>query len=243
MFAVQFENALLGERSLARIDHLSRDLWRAHGAGAISDNEAQRLAEMLHDGRGKAREARQAVGIPVGRISIFRPRRYQASPDRAASISRRRKLAASGPLPPQIACLFTTSEQACLAVVGEQVRQNGLCALSIDEIAARAGCCRSTCKNALRLAAAEGLLVVQERRRQGKVNLTNILRIVSSAWLAWLARRPKAIGVKNTSPTDTTGSNPVKTEAGSQHFGAFGEVKRRNWASNDAARSAWKSSR
>jgi hypothetical protein len=223
MFAVQFENALLGERSLARIDHLARDLWKAHGAGAISDAEAQRLAEMLHDGRGRAREARQAVGIPLGRISIFRPRRYQASPDRAASIRRRRKIASSGPLPPALASLFTVSEQAVLGIVADEVRQNGLCALSIAEIAARAGVCRSTCQNALRLAAAEGMIAVQERRRQGKVNLTNILRIVSAEWHTWIARarRPARIGFKFTDPTDTAGSYPVNSEQIVRSQGVF----------------------
>jgi hypothetical protein len=245
MFAEQFKNALLGERSLARIDHLARDLWKAHGAGAISDSEAQHLAEMLHDGRGKAREARQSVGIPVGRISIFRPRRYQASPDRAASIRRRRKIASSGPLPPALAALFTVSELAVLGIVADEVRLNGLCALSVGELAARAGVCRSTCQNALRLAAGEGMIAVQERRRQGKVNLTNVVRIVSAEWLSWIARarRPARVGFKFSDPTDTAGSNPVKTEDVSQRFGSFGEVKRRDWASGGNGRSAWKGQR
>src|SRR3712207_7343300 len=45
------------------------------------------------------------------------------------------------------------------------------CARCVDEIAARAGVCRSMVKNAIREAARLGLLTVQERRRQGHRNL------------------------------------------------------------------------
>ena len=44
------------------------------------------------------------VGIPPGRPSIFPPRRPQRAPVRAVAIARRRHLAASGPMPPALAC-------------------------------------------------------------------------------------------------------------------------------------------
>src|SRR4051794_16193524 len=64
--------------------------------------------------------------------------------------------------------------------------------------------------NAIREAARLGLLTVQERRREGRRNLPNVIRIVSKAWTSWLARggqssRPVAeplIGVKKITPTD-----------------------------------------
>jgi len=71
-------------------------------------------------------------------------------------------------------------------------------------------------KNAVREAARLGLLTVQERRREGRRNLPNVVRIVSKEWTTWLARggrssRPQAepsIGVKKITPTD----NSYKTQ-------------------------------
>ena len=79
----------------------------------------RRLAERLHAARGDTRKTIVPVGIPVGRVSIFPPRRAQYCSDRTASILRRRKLAASGPLPPALASQFTTGELAVLRIIGE----------------------------------------------------------------------------------------------------------------------------
>jgi hypothetical protein len=55
-----------------------------------------------------------------------------------------------------------------LRIVGDEVRGQGARARrTIDEIAARAGTCRTVVKNAIRVAAAMGLLTIQERRREG----------------------------------------------------------------------------
>jgi hypothetical protein len=122
-----------------------------------------------------------------------------------------RHLAASGPMPPALACKFTVSELAVLRIVGDEVRQHGHCDRCVDEIAARAGVCRSLVKNAIRTAARLGLLTVEERRREGRRNLPNVIRIVSKEWTVWLARggrasRPAAepmIGVKKITPRTT----------------------------------------
>jgi hypothetical protein len=61
----------------------------------------------------------------------------------------------------------------------------------------------------MRLAAAMGLLTVQERRREGQKNLPNVVRIVSREWQLWIKRggqrnAPQAdrgIGFKKTDPT------------------------------------------
>ena len=47
----------------------------------------------------------------------------QRSPDRQASIERRRRLAASGPLPPAMAARFTVSELAVLRIVANRNNQ------------------------------------------------------------------------------------------------------------------------
>src|SRR5215203_3974053 len=115
-------------------------------------------------------------------------------------------------MPPALACKFTVSELAVLRIVGDEVRQHGHCGRCVDEIAARAGVCRSMVKNAIRTAARLGLLTVEERRRKGRRNLPNVVRIVSKEWTVWLARgrrpsRPAAeplIGVKKFTPTDSS---------------------------------------
>src|SRR4051794_7417207 len=93
-------------------------------------------------------------------------------------------------MPPALACKFTVSELAVLRIVGDEVRQHGQCARCVDEIAARAGVCRSMVKNAIRTATRLGLLTVEERRREGRRNLPNVIRIVSREWLQWLILQP-----------------------------------------------------
>ena len=43
-------------------------------------------------------------------------------------------------------------------------------------------------QNAIREAARLGLLTTEERRREGRRNLPNVIRIVSKEWSSWLAR-------------------------------------------------------
>jgi hypothetical protein len=115
-------------------------------------------------------------------------------------------------MPPVLACKFTVSELAVLRIVGDEVRQHGRCARCVDEIAARAGVCRRMVQNAIREAARLGLLTIEERRREGRRNLPNVVRIVSKEWTIWLARGGRSsrrqaeplIGCKKMRPTDKT---------------------------------------
>src|SRR3954447_22526148 len=50
--------------------------------------------------------------------------------------------------------------------------------------------------NTLREAARLGLLTIEERRREGRRNLPNVVRIVSKEWTMWLPRGRRAIGMK-----------------------------------------------
>src|SRR5215210_3425470 len=214
-FCDQMAAAIDGARTLTRLDHLSRSIWQGLAAGAVGDDDAQALAERLHACRSVLRGEIKPVGIPVGRPSIFPPRRLQRAPQRPVAIVRRRHLAASGPMPPALACKFTVSELAVLRIIGDEVRQHGHCDRCVDELAARAGVCRSMVKNAIREAARRGLLTVQERRREGRRNLPNVVRIVAKEWTSWLARggrssHPTAeplIGVKKIAPTDSSYKN------------------------------------
>jgi hypothetical protein len=155
--------------------------------------------------------ARRPGNAPWGRV-----RRRQRSPDKQASIERRRRLVASGPLPPPLAARFTWGEIAVMRIVGDECRVHGCCTLHIDAIAARAGVHRTTVQNALREAQGRegrpGIITVQERRRPGQRSLPNIIRIVSREWLDWLRKGPSrsAMGVgskctaaKKSSTTDT----------------------------------------
>ena len=173
-FCNQMAAAIDGAHTLTRLDHLSRSIWQGLAAGAVADDDAQTLAERLHARRSVLRGEIKLVGIPVGRPSIFPPRRLQRSPQRPVAIARRRHLAASGPMPPALACKFTVSELAVLRIVGDEVRQHGHCDRCVDEIAARAGVCRRMVQTALREAARLGLVTIEERRREGRRNLPNV---------------------------------------------------------------------
>jgi len=197
-------------RTLTRLDHLSRSIWQGLAAGAVADDDAQALAEHLHARRKVLRGEIKPVGIPLGRPSIFAPQRLQKAPKRPVAIARRRHLAASGPMPPALACKFTVSELAVLRIIGDEVRQHGRCDRCVDEIAARAGVCRRMVQNTIREAARLGLLTIEERRREGRRNLPNVIRIVSKEWSSWLARGGRSsspaaeplIGCKKLRPTD-----------------------------------------
>ena len=209
-FCDQMAAAIDGARTLTRLDHLSRSIWQGLAAGAVADDDAQALAEQLHARRGVLRGDLRPVSLPPGRPSLFPPRRLQRAPKRPVAIARRRHLAASGPMPPALACKFTVSELAVLRIVGDEIRQHGHCDRCVDELAARAGICRRMVQNALREAARLGLLTIEERRREGRRNLPNVIRIVSKEWMLWLTRggrssHPQAapvIGCKKLHPMD-----------------------------------------
>src|SRR3954463_8183513 len=171
-FCDQMAAAIDGARTLTRLDHLSRAIWQSLAVGAVADDDAQALAERLHARRAILRGEIKPVGAGGG-PSISPPRRLQRAPQRPVAIPRRRPLAASGPMPPGLACKFTVSELAVLRIIGDEVRQHGLCDRCVDEIAARAGVCRRMVQNAIREAARLGLLTVEERRREGRRNLPN----------------------------------------------------------------------
>lgn len=206
MFHATMAAAIDGARTLAQMDELSRQVWQGHGGGALDAVQAQALAERLHARRSAIREGIVPVGIPAGRVSLFPPRRSVASPDKAASRDRRRLLACSGPMPPALAARFTTGQLAVLRIVADEVAAKGVCGLCIDAIAARAGVCRRLAQGAIRLAEGDGLLTVEERRHEGRRSSTNLVRIISREWQAWMRRvgRAKAggVGCKEIHPTD-----------------------------------------
>jgi hypothetical protein len=144
-------------------------------------------------------------------------------------------------MPPSLACKFTVGELAALRIVSDEVREKGHCDRTLGEIAARAGIGRTTAQNAIRLAAAMGLLTVQERRREGQKNLPNLVRVVSREWQLWIKRGgqsnapqvSRGIGFKKTDPTGKEskrrGENGIPPEASEAriHSGHTWKTRRR----------------
>lgn len=194
--------AALAAAPRERLCDLSKALWQALAAGAVSEADAEALSGLI--------EARRAVGanLPDGKDasrSLFQARtmirRPQRPPVRSAAIERRRRLAASGPMPPALAARFTTAELAALKIISDDVRSSGACMLPIDAIAARAGVSRTSVQNAIRRAVYLGMLERQERRRAYDRSLPSILRIVDREWSMWLKRGPKGGGLNSSSTT------------------------------------------
>ncbi|GJD37556.1 MULTISPECIES: helix-turn-helix domain-containing protein [Methylobacterium] len=194
MFADEIRRAVEAAPRV-KLPEVAALLWRAFGDGQVSEAEAATLSNLI--------EARKAVPIPV---RAFR-KAVGSRPRTDASMERRRRWAASGRLPPALAARFTLAEAAVLAVVSSEVVKRGDCRLCLDHIAALAGVSRSTVKNALRQARTLGLLTVEERTQTAWRNLSNVVRIVSKEWTAWmrLARRaaPWGGGVKSVTRTNT----------------------------------------
>ena len=213
MFHAAMSSAIGDARTLARMDELARSIWQAHGSSLIGDDEAQALAEALHGRRCAIRESLAPFSIPIGRRSLFSPKRLQRAPDRQEALSRRRRLAVSGPMPPALAARFTVGQLAVLRIVGDEIAEKGVCGLCIDAIAARAGVSARWAQKTIRLAEGDGLLVIQERRHRGRKNDPSLIRIISREWQAWLKRGrragPEGQRVNSSSPHGYQGSNPA----------------------------------
>lgn len=177
-------------------------LWRAYGEGKVTEAEAETLSGLI-EARTDAPAARrlpagslpssEAAIAPASQDGTGTPRRAVGSRPRTdASLERRRRWAASGRLPPGLAARFTLAEQAVLALVATETSKRGDCRLAVGQLAAVAGVAETTVRNALREAKKHGLVTVEERRVTGFRNDTNVVRILSPEWQAWmrLARKP-----------------------------------------------------
>ena len=142
------------------LNALAHKLWKAHAAGHLDDDQAQRLAEQLEARRPKR---------PAGSVTSFRPSgvtpKRQRSPDRQASIERRRRLARASPVPPELVDQFTQGEHAVITVVAGEIQRAGACQWCLARIGAVAGVCETLVRNAIRKARNVGLLFSMERRR------------------------------------------------------------------------------
>jgi hypothetical protein len=176
-----------------QLTDLSRDVWKAHAAGHLDDDQAQELAEAIEAKRPKRvfpqpplpQMAHVCVEPSSFKPAIAKPK-PQRSPNKQASIDRRRELARQSPVPPEHVHEFTLSEHAVMTVVVGETQKHGVCSLFMDAIAALAGTCRTVVRNAMNKARDLGLLYREERRRRGQKSLTNLVRILRPAWRHWL---------------------------------------------------------
>ena len=202
----------------AELARIGAAVWKAWGQGLLADDEAQALAERV--------EARRAIPAPPAAPQ----RRVGSRPRSAASLERRRSWAASGRLPPALASRFTLAEQAVLTVLAAEVAKRGACELALDHLAAVAGVCRSSVKNALREAHALGLLRIEERRLSAWRNLPNRITITSPEWSTWLRMSRRGGGGKSVIPTPTQGSgsreNHSAVNTGKRHSAKPGRFPR-----------------
>ena len=180
-------------------------LWRAYGDGKVTEAEAEALSGLIEartllpqsGGNSRSRafgSSPEPASAPTSE-NAEAPQARQGSPRRPgvgsrprtdASMERRRRWAASGRLPPGLAARFTLAEQAVLALVAAEVVRRKDCRLSVPNLAAVAGVAETTVRNAIREARKLGLLTVEERQITGFRNDTNIVRIISPEWTAWL---------------------------------------------------------
>jgi hypothetical protein len=201
MFAEQFAGAISCAQ-FSDLNGLAHKLWKAHAAGHLDDDQAQELAEQL--------EARKLKNVPsMGHFApaTVKPKRQQ-SPDKVASIARRRRLARASPVPPELVDQFTQGEHAVITVVAGEIQRAGACTWCLDRIAAISGVCKTLARKAIRKARNVGLLYSIERRRRGQKSLTNIVRVLRRSWGAWLQRigcRKKTSTSDKDSRIDRTG--------------------------------------
>jgi len=200
----------ISQANIKNLDEINQTIWKAFGAGQITDTDADRLAGAVEARRSAyqaGRSSRQSRGAE-------RRPRASKSPDRARSIARRRSIAMSGAVPSPLACYFTVGELAVLSLIAQQVKRRGFCDWPMDRLAACAGVCRSTARNALREAQARGLVTVEERRRSYTRSDTNIVRIISPEWRTWLRLGG---GCKKTPTTDNHLQNRASKDVGDRY--------------------------
>jgi hypothetical protein len=86
---------------------------------------------------------------------------------------------------------------ACLTRAAERA---GACTLTLEHIAALAGVCRPTVRNALREAHGLRLVRVEERGLSAWRNAPNRITITSPEWRAWMRLRSRGGGGQSLTP-------------------------------------------
>ena len=126
MLAAQFHAAAAAAKTTAAVDEIARLTWRANAEGHILDAEAEAISEALRAVRaafavrGAQRALSSSIPPSAPALGPERPR----SPDRQASLERRRRRPCAGAVPAPIAATFTQGENAALAVIARQCQRS-----------------------------------------------------------------------------------------------------------------------
>ena len=183
MFVEECRRAVMASPQ-SGLDALAKEVWRAFGADVLSADEASELCEAI--------AARRVVAAPAAAYPKWG--RSGSRPRTSASLERRRSWAAGSWMPPAMAAGFTQAENAALAVIIREIATAGRCGLPMGAIAARAGVCITSVRNAVREARKRGILHVEERRVSYDRNLPNLITITSRELTLWVRTRARVEG-------------------------------------------------
>lgn len=185
--------------SKAELDNVQELLWKHHWPHQVNDAEADFLCRAIiarrpaRHGPATVVSVVETINRTMRRRALWIARRKPRHQDRERARQIRRTLGGSSALPDTIRHHYTEGERSVLCVIAGEVKRHGICDLSIDEIADRAGCRRTTVQNAIREAERERWHIkVQRRPVSGQKSLTNIITIVSEEWLTWITKGPNA---------------------------------------------------
>ena len=180
MFADDIRRALQGTPR-GRLAELAAAVWKGFACGAVSEQDAQQLAEEI--------AARKVIPPKPAE-----PRRRVGSRAKLpASVGRRRAWAASSWLPPRLASQFTQGEVAALAIVMSEIALKGWCELCHGAIAGRSGTSVSTVKRGVAEARRLGLIAVEVRRISRFRNDPNRITVLSAELRTWVATRGRGL--------------------------------------------------
>lgn len=175
--------------SYKELPALTAEIAALYAENRLSDDLASALDDAISARRRPVRQHGFAV-LPA-------PRRPPRSPDRQLSLERKRMFGGNQTLPPRMRAQLTMGEQAVVALAVRIAAVCGLCDHFVDQLAARVGMCRTVAQSALRTAARNGWIEIQERRLSRDRNKSNVITIRSEELRIWLrGRRTLAIAAK-----------------------------------------------
>lgn len=164
------------------LDAVGREIYTAHGVGALSDAEV----DLLETARQRRRAEQKVRRQWWERIYGSPPK---APRDRHQARTRRRGLVRLGWLPPTVANSLTPGEEAVAAIYAEDFRRKGYCDDTKSQLAERAGVVERVVQRAQRSLLADERITITRRPHRRQRHDSTIVVIVDPAWRLWLRHR------------------------------------------------------